>query len=267
MQKVLGKNYKWWYVLTFQFKSRTTYQIDNALFALGQLLVLLGTILTWYVASKASIDSLDFRQNLTYFLIGTLYFNIINIWTSFYGYEIKKGRHSKELLYPQNIFVNLWAHSFGMAIYQNLVISLMFLLLSPFWLQLIVPPSSLFNLLILVLLLPISHSILFFIEVLVAFAAFFITEINGLTLNFGFLSQLLSGKLFPLGLLLPWFWAGVANPFAFIFYHPMQIYLGNYTTFEICIVFLSGAVWSIIMYLLARSVFKVELKRNESVGL
>lgn len=36
VQKLLGKNYKWWYFLKYKFNSRTTSVFDNALFVVGQ---------------------------------------------------------------------------------------------------------------------------------------------------------------------------------------------------------------------------------------
>jgi ABC-type uncharacterized transport system permease subunit len=47
----------------------------------------------------------------------------------------------------------------------------------------------------------------------------------------------------------------------------MQIYLGEYTNLEIFYVFLGGLAWCIILYFLAKLVFKLGLKRNEAVGL
>jgi ABC-type uncharacterized transport system permease subunit len=50
-------------------------------------------------------------------------------------------------------------------------------------------------------------------------------------------------------------------------HHPMQIYLGEYNSLDILLVFLGGIVWCLVLYFLAKFVFKLGLKRNESVGL
>jgi ABC-type uncharacterized transport system permease subunit len=47
----------------------------------------------------------------------------------------------------------------------------------------------------------------------------------------------------------------------------MQIYLGKYSNLEIFYTFLGGLVWCIMLYFLAKLVFKMGLKKNESVGL
>jgi len=266
MEKLLGKWYKWWYMLKYHIYQRTTYQIDNSLFAIGQVLVLLGTVLTWFAASGANFDT-EFKSRLTYFIVGTIFLNFINTWPSFYGYSIKNGKHTQDLLYPCSTLALIWAKSLGTSFYQNIVVIFIISLFSPIWMKLIEFQTSWLNIIFLLLLIPISHLILFFIELLVGFMAFFITEINGLSLNFGFVRQLLSGQMFPLSILIASFSLNLANPFSFLFYHPMQIYLGKYDTNQTILVFLGGILWCIILYFLAKLVFKLGLKRNESVGL
>jgi len=47
----------------------------------------------------------------------------------------------------------------------------------------------------------------------------------------------------------------------------MQIYLGKYDTFQTVLVFGGGIFWCVLLYFLAKFVFKMGLKKNESVGL
>jgi ABC-type uncharacterized transport system permease subunit len=47
----------------------------------------------------------------------------------------------------------------------------------------------------------------------------------------------------------------------------MQIYLGKYSPTETLMVVLGGIAWCLVLYFLANFVFKMGLKRNESVGL
>ncbi|MFM7853798.1 MAG: ABC-2 family transporter protein [Flammeovirgaceae bacterium] len=54
---------------------------------------------------------------------------------------------------------------------------------------------------------------------------------------------------------------------AFFAYYPAQIYLGKYDTDQTVLVFLGGIAWCGILYFLAKLVFRLGLKRNESVGL
>jgi ABC-2 type transport system permease protein len=101
---------------------------------------------------------------------------------------------------------------------------------------------------------------------LIGFSAFWLTAFFGSASFFDNLKLVLSGKFFPLNTL-TLFKFSFFLPFAFTFYHPMQIYLGKYTNLEIFYVFVGGVIWSIILYFLAKRVFKLGLKKNEAVGL
>ena len=116
-------------------------------------------------------------------------------------------------------------------------------------------------------MVPISLFLLFLLEISVSFSAFWLTRINGIILNFGFLLAIFSGRNFPLNLLIESFSWNLFNPFAFTFYHPMQIYLGKYSQIEIIQTFVGGIIWCLVLFILARIVFKMGLKRNEAVGL
>ena len=59
----------------------------------------------------------------------------------------------------------------------------------------------------------------------------------------------------------------IYNPFAYTFYHPMQIYLGKYSQVEILQTFVGGIMWCFVLFILARIIFKKGLKHNEAVGL
>jgi len=266
MENILGPFYKWWFIITYYFKLRTTYRVDNFLFALGNVITLVGTVLTWFVASGAEFD-VPFKNQLTYYIIGTFFYSFINMWPSYYGFIIKRGNHSSILLTPTGFFQYVYSQYLGMALFQNANVIFIILLTSPLWFTYIQPPSSLVSILLLIALIPVAAVIMFMLEMLVALAAFFITEVNGLTLNYGFASSIFSGRLFPLGLLIPVFWVHLFNPFAYLFYHPMQIYLGNYSNLESLQVITVGAISSLLLYFIGRQVFQFGLRKNESVGL
>jgi ABC-2 type transport system permease protein len=187
-------------------------------------------------------------------------------WPSFYGYMIQKGQATADFLRPQNLFMMLFCRYFGIAIYQNLMVLILILFSSPFWISNI-QVANFSNTLFFIMCIPSAVIIQFFTELLVGMLAFFITEINGFTLNYGFLYSMFTGKMFPLSLIISVFSINLLNPYSYLFYHPMQIYLGKYTTNEIIYVFLGGLAWCVILAALAQGVFKAGLKRNESVGL
>jgi ABC-type uncharacterized transport system permease subunit len=56
-------------------------------------------------------------------------------------------------------------------------------------------------------------------------------------------------------------------PSAWLLHHPMQVYLGKYSTFENISFLILGLVWIACLYLVASFVFKKGLKHHEANGL
>jgi ABC-2 type transport system permease protein len=197
-----------------------------------------------------------------------LFFNFIFNFAEFEGFYILRGSTSTDLLKPQNYFVLKLFSTYGEAIVQNIIKG--FLLIFTLVVLIFTKNISIFNPVnfgLFLLLVTAGLLILYFIEMIVGFSAFFLRQINGVVLNFGFLLGILMGRVFPLDLLIPSFAINFFNPFAYLFFHPMQIYLGKYNSTETILVFLGGIAWCVILYFLANFVFKMGLKRNESVGL
>ena len=113
----------------------------------------------------------------------------------------------------------------------------------------------------------ITIFIKYFFNIILGYLAFWFMEVEGFVQSYAAVSIFLAGNVVPLNII-PF--VGnylILTPFAFTFYHPMQIYLGKYNTNQTILVFLGGITWFIILYFLAKLVFKMGLKRNESVGL
>jgi ABC-2 type transport system permease protein len=107
----------------------------------------------------------------------------------------------------------------------------------------------------------------YFFNIILGYLAFWFTEVEGFVQSYIAVSVFLAGNVIPLNII-----PTVGNylvflPFAFTFYHPMQIYLGKYDTNKTIYIFLGGLAWCIVLYFLAKIIFKMGLKRNESVGL
>lgn len=267
MQRLLGRNYKWWYILQFKFAGRTVSTLDNGFFVLGHMAILISTLLVWYIANDRIIDS-ELQSKWTYFIIGELYINCIFMFAEYHAFDIIRGRHINHMLKPQNYFVLQFFNAYGDALLQNLikgVLLILFIIIAILTQN--ITSFDITYVFIVIALAPISMLILFFLEIMVAFTGFFLNQVNGVILNFGIFSGILMGSRFPLDLLIPNFYANLFNPFGYLFFHPMQIYLGIYSPFETFYVFAGGITWCIILYFLAKFIFKLGLKRNEAVGL
>lgn len=267
MHNLLGTNYKWWYILKFKFRGRTVSPLDNAMFVFGNLVILTSTLIIWWIANDKIIDD-SLKVKWTYFIIGELFFNIIFTFAEFNAYDILRGTHVSKLLKPQNYFLLEFFETNGDALLQKIIKTLILTMILAVAISTNVLSEFRFDtFLISLLMIPIAATILFLIGMVVGFSAFFLRQVNGIILNLGILSTLLMGRAFPLDLLFSNFYVHLFNPFAFIFYHPMQIYLNKYNLEQTLIVFVSEIIWCVALTILAKFVYKSGLKRNESVGL
>jgi ABC-type uncharacterized transport system permease subunit len=129
--------------------------------------------------------------------------------------------------------------------------------------------TNLYNILILVLIVPFSFFINFVLGYLVGTLAFFIKdkrEFDSISSSWDVTKGILYGLIIPLDQL-PFANFFSLLPTAYFIHHPMQIYLGKYSEIQILQTFLGGFVWCFVLWILARTVFKFGLKRNEAVGL
>lgn len=259
MQKLLGRNYKWWYFVIYVFRLNFAYLTNEILTSLNKTLFLLSSLIIFTFIQQEN------TQIISYLILGNLFFattDANNSW--FLGNNIKDGKLSRILILPQNIFHYLFFNGISNTFYMALTYSVSLIPIS------ILFSSSLSfsgNIVYLFLLWPIAVIIRLFLEILTGLTAFWTTEFYGAAfLNANFLN-FFSGSLFPLTFILDKVPFVAYTPYSIILHHPMQIYLGKYTPTETVLVFLGGIAWCLVLYFLAKLVFRLGLKKNEAVGL
>jgi ABC-2 type transport system permease protein len=180
--------------------------------------------------------------------------------------SISDGKIASYLIRPSNIWLQWYIKNLGwnlFVIFTEVVLTAAVLIIG---FQYLILPSSIFTLISFVILSLMGYFCLVLTNFLFGFSAFYYPENWGIMELSSVVSQYLSGKTFPLNII--WFTLPLSFlPFAFNFYHPMQIYLGKYSPLETLYVFLGGIAWCVVLYFLAKWVFRKGLKRNESVGL
>jgi ABC-2 type transport system permease protein len=260
MQKLLGRNYKWWYSIVYNFKLAYSYKW-NILLAIIRFFIPL--IVTYIILSLSSAG----KGYNEYLLIGSIFYQ-------FYAYiigpsfditnQVIKGELTKYLLRPSNYFLDLIMKIIGfnsLTLFFRVSIIVIFCLITGLKIN--------FNLNTLIAVLCIFFTLIlgYLIEVIVGSLVFFQYEINKALLPFYYdLMPFLTGSLISFSLS-PYLNVFKFTPLSLFAYHPMQIYLGKYNSTETLLVFVGGIIWCIILYFLAKFVFKKGLKRNEAVGL
>jgi ABC-2 type transport system permease protein len=268
LQKLLGRNYKWWYISLLGFKSNTTYRYNSLAWLFSSVVMVFGTLIVWYINysqyNQVGVLDSSFKEIFTYLVVGEgcIFASMIQFDI---GENIQDGKFTTKLLIPTSYLKYYIVYQFGYQFFENISKFIIYLSLGLILSQFLILPSFAaflgFGLAVI-----IAYSINILIGIIIGGTAFFLTAFFGSAGLFDSLKIILGGKLFPLDklrILQPL----IFSPFAFTFYHPMQIYLGKYNSTETLLVFAGGITWCIILYFLAKFVFKKGLKRNEAVGL
>lgn len=257
MEKLLGRNYKWWYIFKFNFKSAFVYRFNY-------ILMVLRYLLTFFIFLATFIYN-GSQENIEYFVVATLVFYFFATAMNI-SYDMKDGvllgRYTSWLLRPSSLFKALIFRSLGMMLVPLLIRCLIFSLIF------LVMGINIFAsnfLWIVICLLPLAVALSCILELLLGSSSFWIPD------NKFALQLFQDGAQFLVGAIIPLSFAPIAFlqylPWSFAVYHPMQIYLGNYDTNQTLLVFTGGIIWCAGLYFLAKLIFKLGLKRNESVGL
>jgi ABC-type uncharacterized transport system permease subunit len=81
LEKLLGKHYKWWYIITYNVKLQNTYRSDGFLYAISSTISYGGSILVWFLATMNS-QNFNSKEIITYLLIGGIIIKFFPVWYS-----------------------------------------------------------------------------------------------------------------------------------------------------------------------------------------
>ena len=112
LQKILGKNYKWWYLVCYNFKLNTTY-IWNEIFA--SIFRISGIFSSLVIFSFLQKED---AQITTYLIIGGIYFACTDAMISwFVGNSIKEGKISRLMIIPQNFITYIFFYGISIILF------------------------------------------------------------------------------------------------------------------------------------------------------
>jgi ABC-type uncharacterized transport system permease subunit len=265
-EKLLGKNYKWWYVVRYYLRLQTAYRSDLLLYNLAGFLDFSVTILIWFLVTRVDNSLIEANNILTYLFIGYAYNSLSFTWYSEHlTRDIQNGTLANQLITPSSIFWRGFFQFVGQGILAGSFFKFFPLLLAlPFIWSYLVWPTDPLIWLSLLLFIPIMFFIKQATEFIVGSLAFWTVSAGGLLEINGVIMSFLTGRRIPLDLI----WTGlIFQPLAFGAYHGMKIFLGEYSFLGIFTAFGGGLLWCLILYLIGQIIFKMGLKKNESVGL
>jgi ABC-2 type transport system permease protein len=107
----------------------------------------------------------------------------------------------------------------------------------------------------------------FFFEASIGMVGFWFLEVSSLLYVINTVSFFVSGQMFPLDLLPP-FWVGLlkALPFQYLAYFPASVFLGKIQGAELVWGLATELAWAVAFILLARGLFRAGLRRYSAYG-
>jgi ABC-2 type transport system permease protein len=265
---------KYWHVIGIGIQSNLTYRVNyltRTLFSFIPLFAMLSLWRTIYTANAAGhqISGYTQAQMIFYYMMVA----IVDIFTAVneddwqIAADIREGNISQFLLKPVDY---LWYRlclfcsgrlTFVMMAGVPLVI-FVFCFRSYF-----VPPASGMAMAAFVASLVLTALLQFFLSYAMAMLAFWILEISTFIFILFAFEYLASGHLFPLDMLPPalqhvlWF-----TPFPSMLYVPISIYMGKLAGNGIALGLLTQLFWVLVMYALARFMWRRGIKHYSAFG-
>ncbi len=259
-------------IISSEFQAQTTHRADFLFFRLANLLELLGLIVIWSIIYKTNdiVRGYTYPEMMTYVTIGWLMIFL----TGNYGFEAKIANHIHEgtltnyLLKPIDFIKYMIIFSFGRTSIALLSGFLLQIVVIVFMLDKIILIDNFINLFIIILMVFFGYFLNLFLSILIGMIAFWTTYISGVKYSINTTIKFLSGRYFPINMLpLVYFKISLFFPFVYIFFMPLQLYLGKISTVEGLRALGVEMVWMVLLYGLIRVIWKKGLKRYEGVGI
>lgn len=265
LQQNLGQHYKWLYLIKYNFKLANVGIMANIIRCFPKLISSLMILFIW---SKANSTVAIF----TYLVVARIYKSFCEgFGEQVVSQDIISGSLTSEILRPNDYFPVRISAYIGRRILRNFLEFVTFALTCIISIYFFSPISftSFSYIVIITAMIPISFFINFVLGYLVGTFAFFIRdkrEFISISSSWDITKTILYGLIIPLDQL-PFANFFSLLPTAYFVHHPMQIYLGKYSEIQILQTFFGGFIWCFVLWILARTVFKSGLKKNEATGL
>lgn len=181
--------------------------------------------------------------------------------------EIKEGELSKYLLKPINYFYyNLTQVIANKVLFIPPVIAT-YVIVSVLFRKYIVLYQNLASIFLFIPALLLAFFIRYYIAVILGLIGFFLTEVSSFYIMTNRIILFLSGMLFPL-IFLPNTLLTIFSflPFYYITYFPSMIAVGAFSIKEILVGYCISTLWLVGLYIIAVIMWRIGLKKYESVG-
>lgn len=261
---------KYWAVAKTAWQNIAEYRANLVGHAIAHLLTLFCLIYLWRAifVGRLFFGSYSLGAIISYFIMTKfLHFANRGDTSRRIADEIKQGDLSLYLLKPWSYLKCCFAVTIAERLFQaivDLAIVSLFLILIPQYFSFSLGRFNSFPFLVSVGLALIIN---FFLNMLVAETAFWITDIRLFSTSFFLIINALAGLLIPLDLFPPPLnKVSMFLPFSYLLYFPIKIYQGSFSQGEIQNRILLGFVWAWLLTYVVKFIWRKGLRRYEAVG-
>ncbi|TAK95855.1 hypothetical protein EPO05_03085 [Patescibacteria group bacterium] len=263
---------KYWVIISNEIQRQLVHRFFIISFTGGNFLELLAQLVLWSAIFQSTdiVKGYTSAEMMSYLVFGWIF----RFLTTSYGYEnliykdIQSGKLSNFIVKPISYLRYITADSIGRVVIACSVIVLQAVVWIIFLHDKLTVSLSVGTVLLLVAFLVLSYFIKFFLSVLIGVVGMWTTEVSGVSYLSNVIVKLLSGAYFPMDLLPAGFVAvSFWFPFVYIFFVPMQLLIGKIDLWQGVQGLGVMLLWLVILYLLIKVVWKVGLKKYESVGI
>lgn len=259
-------------VIKNEWQRQLTYRTNQFTYRIGNIFEILVQILIWTAIFQktSNIGGYNYKEMITYIIIGWLIsFLMANFqFEEIISNHIQKGELSNFISKPINYINYLIFLSIGRASFTLGVAFLFNLLLLFFFRNSFIISKNIFMWLILLAMILVGYFIKLFLSILIGFISFWTVDNAGVFYSINTLAKFLSGNYFPINILPAAFLNfSLALPFIYTFYFPAQLYLGKISIRQGLVGLGFEIAWLAVLYLATKVVWKMGLKKYESVGI
>lgn len=246
-----------------KFQNKMTYRLE---FFMGIVNTVISIIvyLCIYKAlynGRTEVDGISFGMVATNFVISLGLSNAFGFNEMFLQDKVHDGSITNEFLKPVNFVFRMLSENAGEGMFKiifNFIPAVLITLLH----TRLCPPASLYHLVLMLLSVVMGYIILWLISFIIQTWCFWLFSVWGIITIKNVFVNILSGSLIPL-----WFMPEVLQkiisftPFWYIYFTPVQIYLGNIEGMELVSSMLIQLLWIGLLSLIANAFWRRGVKK------
>ena len=265
---------KYLQVMKMSWQEAIMYKANFFITSVVDVFRILAEVAFWGIyfeaTGKRTIAGYDFSTMITYyilmFLIRTL-MNTGNIGTKV-AEDIKLGKLSQYLIKPINYFGYYYLKELSRKSLEIGVTMLVFVPVFIFGSTYMVINVEAFHMLVYPIVLMLAFTLSYFLNIVISLSAFWLIEVTSIFFLKDITLDFLSGGIFPLDII-PKIILRVFNllPFMYIIFSPIKIINKGVTNTELLLGMSAQVFWIIVLFLLAKFLWKKGIRHYSGTGI